>query len=78
MKVIIETPPPGGEEEILIRAYHLDERITELIQGLKTDSEKANELLESISETQGYVTGDLEELRDYFIQSEENEDEEEY
>lgn len=40
MKVIIENPPPGGEEEIIIRAYHLDERITELIQRLKTDSEK--------------------------------------
>lgn len=52
--------------------------ISEGISDLKTDSEKANELLESISETQGYVTGDLEELRDYFIQSEENEDEEEY
>lgn len=36
MKITIEALPPGGEEEIIIRADQLDERIIALIQALKS------------------------------------------
>lgn len=36
MKITIEALPPGGEEEIIIRADQLDERIIALMQALKS------------------------------------------
>jgi len=36
VKITIEALPPGGEEEIIIRADQLDERIIALIQALKS------------------------------------------
>lgn len=36
MKITIEALPSGGEEEIIIRADQLDERIIALIQALKS------------------------------------------
>lgn len=36
MKITIEALPPGGEEEIIIRADRLDERIMALIQAIKS------------------------------------------
>lgn len=36
MKITIEALPPGGEEEIIIRADQLDERIMALIQAIKS------------------------------------------
>lgn len=40
MRVIIETPQPGEEEEIIVRASHLDARIMELLQRLREDGER--------------------------------------
>ncbi len=40
MKITIESPPPGGEEEIIIRSDRIDDRIMTLIQALKSDSTK--------------------------------------
>ncbi len=40
MKITIESPPPGGEEEIIIRADKIDDRIMALIQALKSDGLK--------------------------------------
>lgn len=37
MKITIEPVPPGGEEEIIIRADDLDPRLLRLIGELKTD-----------------------------------------
>lgn len=47
MKITIEALPPGGEEEIIIRADQLDERVIALIQALKlpgadSDSERSS------------------------------------
>lgn len=39
MKITIEALPPGGEEEIIIRADQLDERFMALIQALKSPDE---------------------------------------
>ena len=41
MKITIESPPPGGEEEIIIRSDRIDDRIMSLIQALKSDGSKA-------------------------------------
>lgn len=38
MKITIETPMPGEEDEVIVRAAHLDERILNLIAALKNDS----------------------------------------
>ncbi len=35
MKIIIETPPEGAEDEILIRCHELDEEVMNLIYALK-------------------------------------------
>ncbi len=40
MRVIIENLPPGGEEEIIIRANALSERVTELLHALQLENEK--------------------------------------
>lgn len=40
MRVIIENLPPGGEEEIIIRANVLSERVTELLHALQLENEK--------------------------------------
>ncbi len=40
MKITIESPPPGGEEEIIIRSDRIDDRIMALIQALKSDGAK--------------------------------------
>ena len=37
MKITIETPKPGEEDEIIIRSAALDERLLKLIQALKTE-----------------------------------------
>ena len=37
MKITIETPNPGEEDEIIIRSAALDERLLKLIQALKTE-----------------------------------------
>ena len=37
MKITIETPKPGEEDEIIIRSASLDERLLKLIQALKTE-----------------------------------------
>ncbi len=40
MKIIIETPPPDGEEQIIIRVRSLDKRITELIREINSDGRR--------------------------------------
>lgn len=40
MKITIETPKPGEEEEIIIRCTELDDKLMNLIQSLKTDQNK--------------------------------------
>ena len=45
MKITIENPLPGQEEEIVIRAENLSPKILELLQLLKTDEEKLTGLL---------------------------------
>lgn len=40
MKITIETPKPGEEDEILIRCGSLDERLLNLIYSLKTEQDK--------------------------------------
>lgn len=40
MKITIETPPAGGEEEVIIRAHHVDERILALVQALGAEQGK--------------------------------------
>ena len=40
MKITIESPPPGGEDEIIIRSDRIDDRIMALIQALKSDGSK--------------------------------------
>lgn len=42
MKITIENIPPGGEEEIIIRANQLSQEMLALIQSLKTDHHKLN------------------------------------
>lgn len=39
MKITIETPKPGEEDEIIVRCAALDERTMSLIYSLKTESE---------------------------------------
>lgn len=39
MRVIIESPLPGEEEEIIVRVNHLDAQVIELLQRLKQDGE---------------------------------------
>ncbi|MDE5908638.1 MAG: LytTR family transcriptional regulator DNA-binding domain-containing protein [Lachnospiraceae bacterium] len=40
MKITIETPLPGQEDEIIIRCTALDERLMKLIYALKTQQDK--------------------------------------
>ena len=40
MKITIEAPKPGEEDEIIVRCGNLDERIMSLIYSLKTDQDK--------------------------------------
>lgn len=40
MKIILETPPPNGEEEIIIRANNISDQVMELIQALKSERQK--------------------------------------
>ncbi|MBQ9141334.1 MAG: LytTR family transcriptional regulator DNA-binding domain-containing protein [Lachnospiraceae bacterium] len=40
MKITIEVPGPGEEDEIIIRCAALDERMMNLIYALKTDQDK--------------------------------------
>lgn len=49
MKITIEALPPGGEEEIIIRADQLDERIIALIKALKSPGADSGGGLDSAS-----------------------------
>ena len=40
MKITIETPLPGEEDEVIIRCGHLDDRVLELIRTLKNEKSK--------------------------------------
>lgn len=40
MKITIEVPKPGEEDEIIVRCGTLDERLMNLIYSLKTDQDK--------------------------------------
>lgn len=40
MKITIQTPEPGQEEEIILRCNRLDDRLMSLIYQLKSDSQK--------------------------------------
>ncbi len=40
MKITIEVPKPGEEDEIIVRCAALDERLMNLIYSLKTDQDK--------------------------------------
>lgn len=44
MKITIESPPAGGEEEIIIRSDHIDGRIMALIQALTSDNTESDRL----------------------------------
>ena len=39
MKIIIETPQPGQEDEIIVRCAALDDKLMKLIYSLKSDSD---------------------------------------
>lgn len=43
-KITIESPPAGGEEEIIIRSDHIDERTMALIQALTSDIPESGRL----------------------------------
>lgn len=40
MKITIEPPAPGQEDEVIIRCTHLDDRVLELIRALKNETTK--------------------------------------
>lgn len=40
MKITIQTPEQGQEDEIIIRCHHLDDRLMNLIFRLKSDTQK--------------------------------------
>lgn len=40
MKITIETPAPGQEDEVIIRCAQLDDRILKLIQALKNEKSR--------------------------------------
>lgn len=47
MKVIIESPAPGQEDEVIIRCTHLDDRVLDLIRALKNETTKLTAYLGS-------------------------------
>lgn len=40
MKITIESPAPGQEDEVILRCAHLDERVMALIRALKNETTK--------------------------------------
>ena len=46
MKITIETPSPGEEDEIIVRLASLDERMLKLIYSLRSEQEKLTGYLE--------------------------------
>lgn len=46
MKITIETPKPGEEDEIIVRCANMDEKLLNLIYSLKSDQEKLTGYLE--------------------------------
>lgn len=46
MKITIETPLPGEEDEIIVRCAHLDDRLLQLISSFKTEQDKLTGYLE--------------------------------
>ena len=53
MKITIETPQDGGEDEIIIRCQELDEELMNLIRVLK--DEYGIELEKSFQDTKEYL-----------------------
>lgn len=46
MKITIETPKPGEEDEIILRCASLDEKLMKLVYSLKTEENKLTGYLE--------------------------------
>ena len=46
MKITIETPLPGEEDEIIVRCAQLDDRLLQLISSFKTEQDKLTGYLE--------------------------------
>ena len=46
MKITIETPLPGEEDEIIVRCASLDDRLLQLISSFKTEQDKLTGYLE--------------------------------
>ncbi len=46
MKITIETPLPGAEDEIIVRCANMDERILKLIYSLKSEQDKLTAYVE--------------------------------
>ncbi len=46
MKITIETPNPGEEDEIIVRCASLDEKLMHLIYALKSDTDNLNGYME--------------------------------
>jgi len=46
MKITIDTPKPGEEDEIIVRCANLDEKIMNLIYSLKSDQDKLTGYME--------------------------------
>ncbi len=46
MKITIETPLPGEEDEIIVRCASLDERLLQLISSFRTEQDKLTGYLE--------------------------------
>lgn len=46
MKITIETPKPGEEDEIILRCTSLDEKLMKLVYSLKTEENKLTGYLE--------------------------------
>lgn len=40
MRVVIEKPPEGGEEELIVRVNQLSERVLELLRVIQAEDEK--------------------------------------
>ena len=46
MKITIETPQPGQEDEIIVRCSNLDERMLKIISSLKSENSKLTAYVE--------------------------------
>ncbi len=46
MKITIETPKPGEEDEIIVRCTNMDEKILNLIYSLKSDQDRLTGYIE--------------------------------